>query len=136
VAVFLRSACNRLVDLGGNPQYQVFGVEIDPGVHRIIVDKLRDEFAVTDENFVLKDFFDYEPLPVNRVTVLVGNPPFIRYQRFRSEPRMRALAQAADHGVRLTQLSSSWAPFVVHSVSMVETGDVAQGNQSMMLQPE
>jgi len=120
--VFLRSACNRLVALGGNPKDQVFGVEIDPGVHKLIVDKLRDEFAVSQENFVLKDFFHYEPLPVNRVTAVVGNPPFIRYQRFGSEPRLRALAQAADHGVRLTQLSSSWAPFVVHSVSMVREG--------------
>jgi hypothetical protein len=130
--VFLRSACNRLLELGGKPTDQVFGVEVDPSVHKLIVDKLRDEFAVRDQNFVLKDFFDYEPLPPNRVTALVGNPPFIRYQRFGSEVRARALAQAADHGVRLTQLSSSWAPFVVHGVSMVKTG----GRLAMVLPME
>src|SRR5512139_2383785 len=31
--VFLRAACKRLRDLGGNPSLQVFGVELDGGVH-------------------------------------------------------------------------------------------------------
>jgi adenine-specific DNA methylase len=130
--VFLRSACNRLLELGGKPADQVFGVEVDSGVHELIVEKLHDEFGVNQRNLVIKDFFDYEALPVNRVTALVGNPPFIRYQRFVAETRMRALAQAADQGVRLTQLSSSWAPFIVHGISMVKNG----GRLAMVLPVE
>jgi len=120
--VFIRSACNRLIALGGNPANQVFGVELDPRVYDLITDKIRDEFEVSKQNFWQRDFFDLEPLPVYQVNAVVGNPPFIRYQRFGTDIRKRALTQAADHGVRLTQLSSSWAPFVIHSVSMIKRG--------------
>jgi adenine-specific DNA-methyltransferase len=130
--VFIRSACSRLVALGGNPENQVFGVELDPKVHGLIGDKLADEFGLSHKNLWRKDFFDLEPLPVNKVNAVVGNPPFIRYHKFHSDIRNRALAQAADHGVRLTQLSSSWAPFVIHSVSMLKNG----GRLAMVLPME
>lgn len=130
--VFIRSACNRLLELGGNPADHVFGVEVDPGVYKLIVDKIIDEFGIEKHNFLRRDFFEFEPLPVNQVSVVVGNPPFIRYQKFVSEARTRALAQAADQGVRLTQLSSSWAPFVVHSTSMLKKG----GRLAMVLPME
>jgi adenine-specific DNA methylase len=130
--VFIRSACNRLRQLGGKPEHQVFGVELDPRVHKLIGDKLTDEFGLTKTNLWQKDFFDFEPLPVNQVDAIVGNPPFIRYQKFTAASRERALSQAADHGVRLTQLSSSWAPFVIHSVSMIKPG----GRLAMVLPME
>ncbi|HWN07960.1 MAG TPA: N-6 DNA methylase [Pyrinomonadaceae bacterium] len=120
--VFVRSACNRLLALGGRPAEQVFGVELDPRVHALISEKLGDEFGIGQRNLWQRDFFDIEPLPVYQVNAVVGNPPFIRYHRFTSETRNRALSLAAEQGVRLTQLSSSWAPFVVHSISMVKPG--------------
>jgi adenine-specific DNA methylase len=120
--VFIRSACHRLLALGGNPSNQVFGVELDSQVYDLITDKIEDEFEVSKRNFWRRDFFDLEPLPVNKVNAIVGNPPFIRYQRFNSDVRKRALTKAAEQGVRLTQLSSSWAPFVIHSVSMIKSG--------------
>src|SRR5438477_12808110 len=49
--VFIRSACNRLIALGGNPANQVFGVELDPRVYDLITDKIRDEFEVSKRNF-------------------------------------------------------------------------------------
>lgn len=130
--VFIRSACNRIRSLGGRPEEQVFGIEFDPRVHELIGDKLGDEFGLTKRNLQQQDFFVYEPLPVNQVNVIVGNPPFIRYHRFTSSARERALWQAAEHGVRLTQLSSSWAPFVIHSISMVKKG----GRLAMVLPME
>jgi len=51
---------------------------------------------------------------------VVGNPPFIRYQRFSGAARRRALERCRDHGVKLPELCSSWAPFVVHSAAMVK----------------
>src|SRR5271168_5119808 len=44
--VFLRSACRQLHRLGGNPEEQVCGVEIDAEVHRSISEKLADEFLL------------------------------------------------------------------------------------------
>ena len=130
--VFIRSACNRIRTLGGKPENQVFGVELDSKVHSLIGDKLGDEFGLTNTNLWERDFFDIEPLPVNQVNVVVGNPPFIRYHRFSAGVRERALSQAAEQGVRLTQLSSSWAPFVIHSIAMVKRG----GRLAMVLPME
>jgi adenine-specific DNA-methyltransferase len=130
--VFIRSACNRILTLGGKPAEQVFGVELDPQVHALISEKLADEFGIDRRNLWQRDFFDIEPLPVYQVTAVVGNPPFIRYHRFNSDVRKRALELAGEKGVRLTQLSSSWAPFVIHSVSMLKPG----GRLAMVLPME
>jgi adenine-specific DNA-methyltransferase len=120
--VFLRAACKRLHQLGGNPSSQVFGVEIDELVHASIADKLFDEFGVRRRNLILSNCFDLGPDAIRDVNAVVGNPPFIRYQRFSCEARRRALARAAEQGVRLSELSSSWAPFLVHGTSMLSPG--------------
>jgi adenine-specific DNA-methyltransferase len=130
--VFIRSACNRIAALGGTPAEQVYGVELDPKVYSLISEKLQDEFALDQCNLIQQDFFEKEPMPVNLVNAIVGNPPFIRFHRFNSEARKRALTAAAEQGVRLTQLSSSWAPFVVHSVAMLKKG----GRLAMVLPME
>jgi adenine-specific DNA-methyltransferase len=130
--VFIRSACNRILSLGGQPSRQVFGVELDEKVYALISDKLHDEFALDAQNLLRRDFFELDPLPVNQVNAVVGNPPFIRFHRFSSDARQRALAAASDQGVKLTQLSSSWAPFVVHSIAMLKKG----GRLAMVLPME
>jgi adenine-specific DNA methylase len=120
--VFLRSACKRLNFLGGQPSNQIFGIEIDPNVHGRIADKLSDEFGVRKKNLRLVDFFDVNPETFQNADAVVGNPPFIRYQRFSGELRARALARAAAQGVRLSELSSSWAPFLIHSIAILKPG--------------
>ena len=117
--VFLRAACKRISGLGGSAAKQVHGIELDGSVHRKIAGKLRDEFSVRPANLMKTDFFRIEGDPLSLVTAVVGNPPFIRYQRFTGEARRRALSCAASQGVTLTEMSSSWAPFLVHSASMV-----------------
>lgn len=120
--VFLRAACKRLRELGGNPSDQVFGVEIDERVHLRIADKLADEFGVRRRNLILSNCFDLNRDAIRDVKVIVGNPPFIRYHRFSGDVRRRALSRAAEQGVRLSELSSSWAPFLVHSSSILSEG--------------
>lgn len=120
--VFLRAACQRVESLGGVPAAQVYGVELDQGVHQRISEKLRDEFSVSHQNLVRSDFFDVSPVTMPQPDVIVGNPPFIRYQRFSGEDRAKALAVAHSCGVRLSALSSSWAPFLVHCISMLADG--------------
>jgi len=60
----------------------------------------------------------------------VGNPPFIRYQRFSGEGRKLAMEAAAAQGVSLNQLASSWAAFVVHA-----TGFLVEGGRLGMVIP-
>ncbi len=116
--VFLRAACKRLREIGGNPSTQVFGVELDAAVHRRIGEKLHED-GVAPANLLASDFFATGPERLKPVDAIVGNPPFIRYQRFSGEMRRRALARAAEQGLKLSELSSSWLPFLVHSVRLL-----------------
>jgi adenine-specific DNA-methyltransferase len=119
--VFLRAACKRLRKIGGTPGQQVFGIELDTAVHRHIAEKLHED-GVAPNNLLVADFFTVGPERLEAVDVIVGNPPFIRYQRFTGEVRQRALARAAEQGLKLSELSSSWLPFLVHSIRFVRRG--------------
>lgn len=130
--VFLRSACRRLLQLGGQPERQVFGVEIDPNVHQPIRDKLALEFDLNRGHIRHADFFSVEPIDGERVDAVIGNPPFIRYQRFTGEARRLGLARSMAQGVRLPELCSSWAPFIVHCIAMLRPG----GRLAMVLPME
>ncbi|NWF96001.1 MAG: hypothetical protein HXY34_07635 [Candidatus Thorarchaeota archaeon] len=77
------------------------------------------------------DFFDIDPIQatlegahagVPLLDAVVGNPPFIRYHRFKGAARKRAQQRASDEGVQLNGLSSSWASFVVHAASFLKSG--------------
>jgi len=120
--VFLRSACNRLIKLGGQPASQVFGVELDYSVYAQIANNLSQEFGVRKRNLLSRDFFDVDPATLPQVDAIIGNPPFIRYHRFSGAERKQALIRAEQQGVHLTELSSSWAPFLIHSIAMLKPG--------------
>lgn len=64
--------------------------------------------------------------------VVVGNPPYIRYQGFTGEARASGLAAALAQGVRLSRLASSWAPFVVHAAGFLSP----RGRLAMVLPAE
>ena len=118
--VFLQAASQHLKSLGGKPENQVFGVELDPQVHAQTSQALA-QTSVQPPNLIQSDFFDLEPGQLPPIRAVVGNPPFIRYQRF-TGGRDKALAKAAAEGVGLSKLASSWAPFLVHSVALLEPG--------------
>lgn len=120
--VFLRSAARRISSLGGNSSSQVFGVEIDKEVHTRTRRELEQAFRINASNLVQSDFFDLSPDGSEGVTAIVGNPPFIRYQRFSSIGGQKALAVARAHGASLSALSSSWAPFLIHATAFVKSG--------------
>jgi adenine-specific DNA methylase len=117
--VFLRSAAKRIGRLNGSPDRQVYGVEIDTEVHLGISQLLEDEFRIRQSSLLRSDFFSIEPHDLSKVNVVVGNPPFIRYQRFNGDVRKRALIRTRQQGVIISELSSSWLPFIVHSVSFL-----------------
>ncbi|KGW46005.1 eco57I restriction-modification methylase family protein [Burkholderia pseudomallei MSHR684] len=64
------------------------------------------------------DFFEHEAVP--RYDVVIGNPPYVRYQQFSGAARARSLEAALRQGVRLTQLASSWAAFTVHAAAFLK----------------
>lgn len=121
--IFLKAACERLFELGGNPN-QIFGVEIDEAVHRNVTSQFNQ---IPKANLINADFFDVSastpilPASPNFPTfdAIIGNPPFIRYQRFKGKTRRKALDRARVLGVNLNGLCSSWAPFIVHAISFL-----------------
>jgi tRNA1(Val) A37 N6-methylase TrmN6 len=68
------------------------------------------------------DFFDWAGETNARFDCAAGNPPFIRYQRFAGEDREKALSLCRRLGARFTALSSSWAPFLVATASLLKPG--------------
>lgn len=113
-AAFLLAAVRRLRELGaGDPSRQMLGNEIDEEALRStreLLDKAGEEVELLHG-----DFFDLTPEETGPFTVALGNPPYVRYHRFRGDARLRGLTAAAAAGVELTGLASSWAPFVVHA---------------------
>ncbi|MCL4369957.1 MAG: SAM-dependent methyltransferase [Chloroflexi bacterium] len=118
--VFLAEAAERIRDLGGNPSRQLFGIEIDPVAHRRFA--ARGAEILSTVQLLHASFFDVVPGQLPSADAVVGNPPFIRYQRFSGDARDAALLRARDAGVELSRLTSSWAPFLVHAVQFVKPG--------------
>ena len=68
------------------------------------------------------DFFAWAEHTGERFDCAAGNPPFIRYQTFNGGVRARALALCARIGVAFSGLTSSWAPFLVVTASLLRRG--------------
>ena len=119
--VFLDSAAQRIETLGGVAGRQIHGIEIDERTYERSLTTLSQQFRLTPATLRRCDFFELQPGSV-AADAIVGNPPFIRYQSFTGSTRKRALHRAASQGVKLSGLTSSWAPFLVHAISMVKTG--------------
>ncbi len=68
------------------------------------------------------DFFTWASADRRGFDCAVGNPPFIRYQRFSGATRQAALDYCRRCGVIFSGLSSSWAPFIVAAASKLRVG--------------
>lgn len=119
-AAFLVEAVQRLRQLRGaaDDPPVVHGVEIHGASAEAA--RSRVEAAGGSPEIAVDDFFLVEPRPVH--SVVVGNPPYIRYQDFTGESRARSRAAALRAGVALSALASSWAAFTVHSALFLRPG--------------
>lgn len=119
-AAFLLAASDRLRDLGaaGPMSGQLSGVEL----HAASADAARQCLAERGVSVDVRagDFFEQEL--ASGFDAVVGNPPFVRYQDFAGDARLKAREAALKAGVRLSGLASSWAAFVVASAALVRPG--------------
>ncbi|MGH8910178.1 MAG: HsdM family class I SAM-dependent methyltransferase [Egibacteraceae bacterium] len=118
-ASFLLSAARRLRKLGVQVVSgdQLQGVELHPPsalrAHALLAS------IDAEATIHVGDFF---AAPLSRYDVVIGNPPYVRYQQFTGAARWAARQAAAKHDVSLSGLSSSWAAFVVHAADQVAPG--------------
>ena len=68
------------------------------------------------------DFFQWAAATSERFECAAGNPPFIRYQNFKGAVRQRAFDLCRRNGAEFSGLSSSWAPFLVATASLLKPG--------------
>ena len=116
-AAFLTQTVARLRELGSEFPC-VSGVEI----HASSAQKAQElvEAAGGECHMLVSDFFSVEPH--GEYDVVIGNPPYIRFQDFSGEARTRSRASALRAGVTLTAMASSWAAFTVHASLFLRPG--------------
>lgn len=68
------------------------------------------------------DFFNWAENTLERFDCAAGNPPFIRYQLFSGSTRKQALRLCRELGANFSGLTSSWAPFLVVTASLLRRG--------------
>ncbi len=119
-ASFLLAAANRLRLLGCNQlfwSHQLRGIEIHKESAETACAMLQD--SGLDAGIEVADFFDCDPTQT-KYDVVIGNPPYVRYQHFTGPARAKSLAAALAQGVRLNGLASSWAASVIHASTFVK----------------
>lgn len=127
-SVFLTGAAEHLLQLGAaaeNVCRQVHGVELDRLAAKLARKALAATLDLDDCVPAIRcgSFFDEVPrCNIPLVEACIGNPPYIRYQSFSGDVRRAALDRAAEGGVKLSGLTSSWAPFLVHTCRFIAPG--------------
>jgi hypothetical protein len=92
------------------------GIDQDP--YAAWLSKQRQQSARIDN----ADFFTWAHDTEERFDCAAGNPPFIRYQNFKGLPKAAAASIYAAHDLKLSGLSSSWAPFLIATASLLKPG--------------
>lgn len=120
--VFIEQAVKQLASKGANKQSipsLVKGVELDPNEAEKVIENVNKlDVKISSENIVSGDFFSYtQDHLFNHETfdVVLGNPPFIRYQNFIEEYRTIAFDLMNRVGLKPNRLTNIWVPFLVLS---------------------
>lgn len=113
--VFVRAAAARLGSRG-----HITAIEYDPAE----ADKVTADGEVPVDVLVHDAFtwFNANPDVEGRFDVVVGNPPFIRYQNFLEEQRNQAFHMMRQEGLHPSRLTNAWLPFVVLATRALREG--------------
>lgn len=118
----IESALKRFAFLnivGENLQSRVTGIELINEEAKKAEEKAR-ELGATTQMIINSDFFQYvKNNPDEKYDVIIGNPPFIRYQNFPEEHRLLAIEMMRELGLKPNKLTNIWVPFLVISASLL-----------------
>lgn len=118
---FIEAAIQRFKELGV-PNKKIYG--LIQGVELIgeeaTKSKLRaKKYGLNSDTIINKDFFSYisELNGEGSFDVVIGNPPFIRYQNFPEKHRELAFRLMQEMNLNPNKLTNIWVPFLVISAS-------------------
>ncbi|RHW41947.1 class I SAM-dependent methyltransferase [Neobacillus notoginsengisoli] len=79
-----------------------------------------NQLGINKNSIVNSDFFQFVKKNKNRkYEVIIGNPPFIRYQNFPEEHRSIAMEMMREIGLKPNKLTNIWVPFLVVSAELL-----------------
>jgi adenine-specific DNA-methyltransferase len=121
--IFLESAVDRFLELGVK-RNKLFGLLKGIELVKEEADKSQSRmanYALNSTTIVHSDFFDYisNGNGDTHYDVVVGNPPFIRYQNFPEKHREKAIKMMQDMGLNPNKLTNIWVPFLLISASIL-----------------
>ncbi|HEY5106041.1 MAG TPA: N-6 DNA methylase [Caulobacteraceae bacterium] len=124
---FVIEAASRLSGRGRITAVEVDKIEIVKAQRRTAA--WREQIA-----WVNSDFFEEFPAlaKAEPFDVIVGNPPFIRFQHFDVHARERAFSLLRQHGYKPNGLANAWASFVQLAAELLRDG----GRLAMVLPAE
>ncbi len=118
--ILLVAAGQRLLAMGGEAG-SVRGFELRPQAAAEARERLA-ALGLDAVQVITQDFLKARPARPPTVAAVIGNPPFVRFQRLVGARRATAQASAARAGVTLDPLAASWAAFVIHSCQFLRPG--------------
>lgn len=74
-----------------------------------------EKLGVKNTNIINSDFHDYCINTKDRFDLIVGNPPYIRYQYFKKNQQKAASKVFEKAGLHYSKLTNAWVSFVVGS---------------------
>jgi len=116
--VFLGAAVGALSRLGGSAR-TVYGVERDGASVAGVRREMGHRFHLPADNLLHGDFLGLPLRKFPEIDVVVGNPPFVRYQLLEEAERRRAHERSLELGVHLSGRANVWAAFVVQSLALL-----------------
>lgn len=123
---FLEAAASRLLALGAEPAEaasQIKGVELLDSEAKAAGERLTRTLGACGKSAIVDgDFFGWREKQRGMFDVVVGNPPFIRYQSFPEPARGRAMALMERAGFKPNRLTNIWVPFVVAAAEALKPG--------------
>ncbi|WP_269897779.1 Eco57I restriction-modification methylase domain-containing protein [Lysinibacillus sp. JK80] len=130
---FLESAVKSLRKLGTSDDAiadLITGIEYNDIESIKAWNRLRGlDIPVNLTTVVNQDFFKYLQDELNsqeKFDVILGNPPFIKYQDFKEDQREIAFNLMKSYGFKPNKLTNLWVPFLVLSSFLIkDTGKLA-----------
>lgn len=120
--IFIESAILRFKELGIDIEQiegKIKGIELLKEEALKSAKKAKD-LGLSSDTIINSDFFHYVKNNMSdKYDVIIGNPPFIRYQNFPEEHRSIAIKMMQDLGLNPNKLVNIWVPFLVVSSSLL-----------------